>query len=147
MCELLLQTQIQAGQFYLQIRLGGESHPIRSLHTSISMALSSTRVYVACCAMSARRVMLRDKWYKILGVDLAKDLHNSNIVKTIRKVLPFASKRTSLLPTSLTFPKHFGASIKHIKVSDLADHTEITKVLKSEHEKTKIRRWTVEYIF
>lgn len=84
---------------------------------------------------------------KILGVDLAKDLYNSNIVKAIRKVLPSAPKRTSLLPTYLTFPKHFGVSIKYLMASDLADHTEITKVLKSEHEKTKIRRWTVEYIF
>lgn len=91
--------------------------------------------------------MLRDKWYRSLGRGSRVDLYISNIVKAIRKVLPSAPKRTSLLPTSLTFPKHFGVSIKYPMASDLADHTEITKVFKSEHEKTKIRRWTVEYIF
>lgn len=79
---------------------------------------------------------------EVSGVDLAKDLSNPEVVRTVREALLenlviFFRNQGHLTPSDfLAASKSFGSPQKYPMVRGLPEHPEITEVLKREHEKT-----------
>ena len=78
---------------------------------------------------------------EITGVDLAKDLSDPQVVKSIRDALLehlviFFRDQGHLDPSAfLSFSKNFGHPVRYPLISGLDEHPEIIEVLKREHER------------